>query len=193
MNMALLKQKIWFLEILNCIAFKQQHGNLLSVSTCELYDMFFRQFSSSYAFRHLSNFPVFSTAISTQSSGGPMQTDILHTAQNGVKNFLDLQRKSNIVGTVLQYFMRTLIHEAFCSAVFRFQTIILRLICTLQVPCKIYPIYFRVAKAPEIFQGMAPIFSDLPYETQRFLRLPPKKISGAFATLKRVGQILQGS
>jgi hypothetical protein len=32
---------------------------------------------------------------------------------------------------------------------------------------------------------MAPIFSDLPYETQLFLRLPPQKISGAFATLKK--------
>ena len=27
-----------------------------------------------------------------------------------------------------------------------------------RVPCKIYPIFFRVAKAPEIFQGMVPIF-----------------------------------
>ena len=46
------------------------------------------------------------------------------------------------------------------------------LICTLirksQAPCKIYP-----------------IFPDLPYETQLFLRLPPQKISGAFATLKK--------
>lgn len=67
-----------------------QLSNLLSISRCELYDMLFRQFSSSYTFRHLLNFPVFSAAISTQSSGGPMQTDILHTAQNGAKNFLKL-------------------------------------------------------------------------------------------------------
>jgi hypothetical protein len=35
--------------------------------------------------------------------------------------------------------------------------IVPRLICTLirksQAPCKIYPIFFRVAKAPEIFWG----------------------------------------
>ena len=36
------------------------------------------------------------------------------------------------------------------------------LICTLnkirRVSCKIYPIFFRLAKAPEIFKGMATIF-----------------------------------
>ena len=41
------------------------------------------------------------------------------------------------------------------SMLWRFGDIVPRLICTLirksQAPCKIYPIFFRVAKAPEIF------------------------------------------
>ena len=104
--------------MLNCIGFKQQHGKLLSVSTCELYDMFFRQFSSSYAFRHLSNFPVFSTAISTQSSGGPMQTDILHTAHIGAKNILQFAVQI-LIPQALYYCPWMLICMVLCYVVFR--------------------------------------------------------------------------
>ena len=32
-------------------------------------------------------------------------------------------------------------------------------------------------------------FSDLPYETQLFLKLPPQKISGGFATLKYINRV----
>ena len=62
---------------------------------------------------------------------------------------------------------------------------LIRVYPLFNLPCKIYPTFFRVAKAPEIFRAWHPFFSDLPYETQLFLRLPPQKISGAFATLKK--------
>ena len=49
--------------------------------------------------------------------------------------------------------------------------ILLCLICTLfrksHAPCKIYPIFFRVAKAMRFFRAWHPFFSDLPYESEK--------------------------
>ena len=63
------------------------------------------------------------------------------------------------------------------------------LICTLirksQAPCKIYPIFSEWQKYLRFSRAWHPFFSDLPYETQLILRLPPQKIS--FATLKKIG------
>ena len=42
-------------------------------------------------------------------------------------------------------------------------------------------------------RALHPFFSDLPYETQLFLRLLPQKISGAFSALKKIAYILQGA
>jgi hypothetical protein len=51
-----------------------------------------------------------------------------------------------------------------------------------------------VAKAPEILpEHGTHFFSDLTYETQLFLKLAPSKISSAFAAMKKIGYILQGT
>ena len=54
------------------------------------------------------------------------------------------------------------IHQLFKPQLPKVKDTLPRLFCTLirksQASCKIYPIFFKVAKAPEIFQGMAPIF-----------------------------------
>ena len=61
---------------------------------------------------------------------------------------------------------------------------ITRLTCTqrsdLKGTYKIYSIFFRVAKAPEIFKGMQPTFFMIYF-------------MNAVATLKKIGQILQGT
>ena len=59
--------------------------------------------------------------------------------------------------------------------------IVPRLIC----PIKSTLFFSGWQKHLILFRAWHPFFSDLPYETQRFLRLPPQKISGAFATLKK--------
>ena len=47
-----------------------------------------------------------------------------------------------------------------------------------RVPCKIYPIFSGWQKHLRFSRAWHPFFSDLPYETQLFLRLPPWKNSG---------------